>query len=346
MTVVVADYYPRTISQYVPNMEFAADVVGGIALCNFGAPAALDADGIWDGIAAEATAATFTSADFKTTFDGSSTSLTSTVGMMDAPWGRCLTLVGTAGSDHVCTVTGRDYLGQIMTEAFTLSGTVVQYGEKAFKFVDSILVAAGAASDTLDVGWSDVLGLPYASLQILSWSEDNVTKGARRQVMTNNQVITHASDASEFGIMSPVNGYVSGAVGTSTTANTTAASAISFELATVAIAGLALTIPSTDSIGDGYADTAVTWDQGATSRIAQGASVEIVSDTGGTAGVAHFAALIDENVLFVDADTTTATTTTSDTRGLVRPYTLCDGSIEFEGRFEVNTSNLHGIVQA
>ena len=32
MTVVTGDYYPRSISQYVPLMEFSADVVKGQAL--------------------------------------------------------------------------------------------------------------------------------------------------------------------------------------------------------------------------------------------------------------------------------------------------------------------------
>ena len=30
MSKVIQDYHPRSISQYVPNMEFAADVVGDV----------------------------------------------------------------------------------------------------------------------------------------------------------------------------------------------------------------------------------------------------------------------------------------------------------------------------
>jgi hypothetical protein len=36
MTKVVGDNYPRSISQYVPNMEFAADVVDGVHIVNLG----------------------------------------------------------------------------------------------------------------------------------------------------------------------------------------------------------------------------------------------------------------------------------------------------------------------
>ena len=110
MSKVLQDYFPRSISQYVPNMEFSADVVGDQHLVSLGAPAALDADGIWDGVTIGTSAATHTSSDYKSTFDGSSTSLTTTAGMIDASYGRCLRCTGNASTDQVVTVIGRDYL--------------------------------------------------------------------------------------------------------------------------------------------------------------------------------------------------------------------------------------------
>ena len=68
MSKVHADYFPRNISQYVPLMEFAADVINGQCLVNLGAPIAIDLDGIWDGVTADASINTYTSADFKSTF--------------------------------------------------------------------------------------------------------------------------------------------------------------------------------------------------------------------------------------------------------------------------------------
>ena len=175
MPKVVQDHFPRTINQYVPNMEFAADVVGDIVIANLGAPAAPDPDGIWDGVSATDSATSYTSANYKNTFDGSSTSLTSTSGMIDATYGRALTATGSAGSNHVCTISGRDYLGQPMKENLTLNGTNVIAGKKAFKYVDKLEVATGAAGDTVDVGWGDVLGIPYKAELSLSCSEDGAT---------------------------------------------------------------------------------------------------------------------------------------------------------------------------
>lgn len=338
-------HYPRTINQYTPNMEFAADIVNGIHIATLGAPAALDADGIWDGVTADATVGgnTYTSADYKSTFDGSSTSLTTTAGMIDATYGRCLTAVGSAGSDHVLTITGRDYLGQLMKEQLTLSGTTVQYGVKAFKYVDTLLVAAGAASDTCDIGWSDVLGLPYAAEQLIGWSEDNVQKDVGRNVTAMSQAMVYATDASLF-ISSPTNGFITGLSSVSTIANTTAADALTIEVGGTTVAGLALSVLSTDTIGDSYTDFAGTNDHGATGKVAKGAGIEIVSDTGGTAGAGTVVAHLEENVRFIKNVTTDPqTATTGDPRGTVLPYTSCDGSVEYEVRYVCNEADLHGV---
>ena len=342
MSKVVQDHFPRTISQYVPSMEFAADVVDGVHLISLGSPAALDADGIFDGVSATNSAQTYTSANYKTTFDGSSTSLTSTAGMIDAAYGRCLTMVGSAGSNHVCTISGRDYLGQPMQEQLTLSGTNVIYGQKAFKYVDKLAIASGAASDTCDLGWSDVLGLPYTATQLLGWTEDGVYKGVRRDVADTTYVV-HATDASLF-TASPAQGFVTGVSMVSAIANSSATSAITLEIGTTAVAGLGLTISASDSLGDLYSDFAGTDDHGATGKIAKGGAVELVSDTGGTNGAGYVSVHVDENVRFIDGDSTaTQTATTGDPRGTVLPYTSCNGSVTYEVRYAVNTGNLHGV---
>jgi len=242
-------------------------------------------------------------------------------------------------------ISGRDYLGQAMKEQLTLSGTTIQYGKKAFKYIDSMLVAAGAAGDTCDLGWSDVLGLPYAAQAITGWLEDDVQKDVGRNVVTQSQAMVYATDASLF-ISSPVAGFIVGLSSVSTIANTTAANAITIEIGGTTVAGLALSVLSTDSIGDAYSDFAGSDDHGLTGKVAKGGAVEIVSDTGGTAGAGVVNVHIEQNVRFIDADrTATQTATTGDTRGTVLPYTSCDGSVTYEARCIVNTADLHGIEQ-
>lgn len=342
MSKVYQDYFPRSISQFVPSMEFAADVVDSVHIASLGAPAALDADGIWDGVSATNSATSYSSSDFASTFDGSSTSLTTTSGMIDATYGRVLTAVGSAGSNHVCTITGRDYLGQVMKENLTLSGTSPIYGQKAFKFVDTLAIASGAASDTCDIGWSDVLGMPYTATQLLSWTEDAVYKGVRRDVIDSTYVVV-ATDASLF-TSAQAQGFIVGMSYVSAIANSSTANVSTLEIGGTAVAGLSLSVASGDSLGASYSDVAGTDDHGLTGKIALGGAIELVSDTAGTNGAGYLAVHIDENVRFIDGDATaTQTATTGDPRGTVLPYTSCNGSVTYEVRYAVNTSNLHGI---
>lgn len=78
--------------------------------------------------------------------------------VLDVP--RNLIATGTAGSNHVVTVTGKDQYGMTVVEDLTLNGVNVIAGKKAFKSVSKVNVAAGAADDTFDLGFGDVLGLP------------------------------------------------------------------------------------------------------------------------------------------------------------------------------------------
>ena len=343
MVKQLPNYFPRTISQFVPSMEFAADVIDGVHIASLGAPAVPDPNGIL--AAASATNSAVVHTTWATTFDGSSTSLTTTNGKMDGNFGRGLTLVGTAGSDHVVTVRGRDYLGQPMRENFTLSGTVIQYGLKAFMYIDQVDVATGAASDTFDMGWSALLGLPLAAEHLLSLTEDDVTIPIKRRAQTNGQIWTTNSDASLFGSMATHNGFVVGQSYVATVANTTATSALTVEIGGTAVAGLSVTLPTDEAIGDAVSDFAGTNDNGLTSRIAAGGALESVSSVGGTAGIGHIAYYVDEGCLFVDADETAVSATTGDTRGTILPFTTMDASIVYEVRYTVNLAALHGLAQ-
>jgi len=338
------DHFPRTISQYVPSMEMAADVINGRWSGSLGAPAAADADGILNDKSATGSAQTYTSSDFETTFDGGSSSLTSTVGMLDATFGRCLTMVGTAGSNHVVTVTGRDYLGQIMSEAITLSGTSTIYGEKAFKYVDTIAAASGASGDTFDVGWDDRLGLPYAARRILEWYEDDVAIA-----VGEGQIPVVAIDCVSADTVFGVNnnaGFVTRMDTVVNIATQSGATALTVEVGGTAVAGLSVTIAASAAIGS--LDTgSATDDHGATSKIGSNAAIEVVSDGGtATTGTADALISVTQGVFFIDADGTTATTTTGDPRGTVQPHTACNGSVEFEVVAQINDAQMHGVAQA
>jgi hypothetical protein len=344
MSKVLQDNFPRSISQYVPNMEFAADVVEDEHLAYLGSPAALDADGIWDGVSATNSATSYSSSDYKSTFDGSSTSLTSTAGKIDATYGRCLTATGSGGSDHVLTITGRDYLGQQMQENMTLSGTTVIFGNKAFKYVDTLAIATGAASDTCDIGWYDRVGLPYKAETVIGYTEDDVSMPyAAVQVPVEVDAVRYASGA-DVVIPSPVAGQITG-VNSVVTTGTGGIQTSTVVVGSTDVAGLSLVIANSASVADLDSDTAATDNDGGTNTVAKFGAIGISGDGTPTAGAANYMITVEPLAFVAGDDTATQTATTEDTRGTVRLTSACNGSISYEVRCKVNTTDLHGIEQ-
>lgn len=166
-----ADYFPRGINNYVPNCEYAVDtdMDNRQHIVDFGAPLALSTGGILAAGAVATAATTFTAF---TSGAGTATSIgyngmvpfnsTSEQRPGRGGWGRGLSMVGSATTTRVVTVTGYDYLGQKMIENFTLNATTSVLGLKAFAWIESIAVAAGTDTPTLTVGWTNKLGLPLA----------------------------------------------------------------------------------------------------------------------------------------------------------------------------------------
>ena len=344
MSKVLQDNFPRSISQYVPNMEFAADVVEDEHLAYLGSPAALDADGIWDGVSATNSATSYSSSDYKSTFDGSSTSLTSTAGKIDATYGRCLTATGSGGSDHVLTITGRDYLGQQMQENMTLSETTVIFGNKAFKYVDTLAIATGAASDTCDIGWYDRVGLPYKAEAVIGYTEDDVSMPyAAVQVPVEVDAVRYASGA-DVVIPSPVAGQITG-VNSVVTTGTGGIQTSTVVVGSTDVAGLSLVIANSASVADLDSDTAATDNDGGTNTVAKFGAIGISGDGTPTAGAANYMITVEPLAFVAGDDTATQTATTEDTRGTIRLTSACNGSISYEVRCKVNTTDLHGIEQ-
>lgn len=160
-------YFPYGISLRVPNMEYAADVnIGHPYIANFGAPVATDTDGILDGVVmvngSAVTVNTFTSGVGTATAIGFNgmvpfDSLTKAGG-----WGRTLVAVASSTNTRVMTVTGYDYLGSKMIETMTLNSGTPVLGVKAFAWIESISFASASDTTTVDVGFTNCFGVPYA----------------------------------------------------------------------------------------------------------------------------------------------------------------------------------------
>ncbi len=148
---------------------------------SLGSPAVFDADGLI--VAATSTelpnaeTVTYTTAtDGTTPLDGAIAAPSTVflngadrlVWVLDVP--RNIYGTTTHGSSVVAmtvTISGYDYYGAPMTETLTFTaGTTSKTanGLKAFKYIYSFAItsASDAEANTLNLGWGDVLGLPYA----------------------------------------------------------------------------------------------------------------------------------------------------------------------------------------
>jgi hypothetical protein len=178
------NYHPYGISQRVPNMEYAADVnIGHPYVCNFGAPVAADTDGILDGVqmvnGSAVTVNTFTAGAGTATAIGFNgmvpfDSLTVDNGK---GWGRCLTFVASSTNTRVATIIGYDYLGSKMIEEVTLTSGSPVSGKKAFAWIESISFSSASDTTTVDVGFGNTFGVPYA-METKVWESKNGTAAA------------------------------------------------------------------------------------------------------------------------------------------------------------------------
>lgn len=78
-----------------------------------------------------------------------------------AAYGRCLVISPSSNLDGgTFTVYGRDAYGYEMTESFTAGSTTIT-GQKAFKYVSSVIAATTIASTGIGVGITDRFGMPF-----------------------------------------------------------------------------------------------------------------------------------------------------------------------------------------
>lgn len=181
MTQPYASYFPKGISMYVPNCEYAidGDIDNKVKTVEFGAPLALSANGLLAaGVMVNGSAVSFTTF----TSGAGTATLIGYNGMVpfasttvySNKWGRNITVVASAANARVLTVKGYDYLGQPMQENITVNGTTTVQGNKAFAWITSLSFSSDTDTTTVNVGWGNKLGLPYAGEAMYSEVKNGV----------------------------------------------------------------------------------------------------------------------------------------------------------------------------
>lgn len=170
MTNRYQDFFPERVNCRVPGLSYAADMALGTPLrVEFGTPATSSGSAV--GTWTLATAAQTITTGLPVT--------------MTERWGRVLQMSGNGtAANATVTVNGRDYLNQRMSETFVLVSTTAQAGDKAFKYVDSVVAGSNAnATDILRVGTRDEFGLPYSAVALVSSLMNGETAGAHTLVV-------------------------------------------------------------------------------------------------------------------------------------------------------------------
>lgn len=174
-----ADYFPFGVSLRVPSMAYAADVVlSGPYCARWAAPLALSASGLLlagqmvNGSAFSVT--TFTAGVGTATAIGNNGLVPVDSLTVRSYWGRNLTVVASAANARVLTVTGYDYLGSKMVEAITINGTTTVQGLKAFAWIESISISSDTDVTTVNIGWGNKFGLPYAGSALTTEIKNDV----------------------------------------------------------------------------------------------------------------------------------------------------------------------------
>lgn len=179
------DTWNQQVNMYVPDAQFSADIdyVTGEYRADFGAVAAAAAAGI---LSAQSMAVA-----------GSTNVFVAGYLAKLAPFGRQLSFVGPASTTNVVTVRGRDYMGQPISENVTLTSATPVNSLKIYRSLDSLTWTTDAEGISVNVGFTDVLGLPYRTVAVQNWLEDGVSATAGTFVAGASNSVAQTAGSSD-----------------------------------------------------------------------------------------------------------------------------------------------------
>jgi hypothetical protein len=159
------DTWNSNVNMHVPGANFSADLdyVTGEYRADYGAVAAVNTAGILSG--------------GSTVTPGSTSTFVADYKAKMGPFGRQISLVTAAGSTNPVTVYGRDYMGQPIRETFTLAGATPVLSAKMYKSIE-LVSWSGTGATGFNIGYTDVLGVPYRTIGAQTWLENNLAATA------------------------------------------------------------------------------------------------------------------------------------------------------------------------
>lgn len=190
----VGTFFPDRVNMHFRNAKYAADVDhGGAGKIGLGPPDWLPAASAAGIISAASIAAAVSITTFATTYK---------VDKSMGRFGRNVTLVLSGAGTPAATVYGLDYMGQPMRETFTGTGATPVVGKKAFGSITKVDCGLVAAT-TLNVGWGDILGLPYKIVDIFSELIDGSEATPAGTIVVGQNAVQTATSNDPRGTYTP-----------------------------------------------------------------------------------------------------------------------------------------------
>jgi len=180
-------YNPRRANTRVNNLAYSSEVnLNGQTRVDLGAPVAAAAAGIMSAVS------------INTAVTKGGTVVSTWRPSMMGPYGRNLTVTLSGAGTPTVTIRGRDYLGQPVSENIVATGAAAAVGKKAFKYVDNISSAL-VASTTLNLGYGNLFGVPYAITKVTDeFMDDAAPTAGTFTLATATQTATSADPRGSY----------------------------------------------------------------------------------------------------------------------------------------------------
>lgn len=329
------NYFPPKISRYFDEMRYNANVdpATGLTRIYLGALSTEDADDVSNDTQ-------MVNGSAVTVNFGATSGI---VGGTTAPFGRNLRFVASSTNTRGVTITGVDYLGQPIQETLTLTSATAVYSKKAYWKVNRIVYASASDTTTVDVGYGNRFGVPFALIKGVAEIVDGVVTPFYQDPVTVGVEVnqTDLLAGTSHWAASPIRGYVSRLTTIVQSAVTTGGT-LTMEIGGAAVTGLSNVIADAATAGTVVTDTP-TDVYSSTGLVAANGALEFVGDAAfATAGVVRQIAEITP--VGVIPRTNTQTATSYDPRGLFEPSTTPDSAKIFELLAVVDMNNTNGFL--
>lgn len=262
------------------------------------------------------------------------------IGGVGAPFGRTLQFVASSTNTRAVTVEGVDYLGQSIVETVTLTSGTIVYSKKAYYKVNKLTFASASDTTTVNVGYANRFGLPFAMVK----GEAEIVDGVQSFLSSEPVVLPFQCNQTDLlaptaqRLVSPIKGYIT-RLSTIVQAAVTTGGTMQARIGSTVVTGCVTTIANSATAGTAATATPTDPYSAVIGSVAQAGDVNVLPASFASAGAVN--GHLEITPFGVIPRQNTQSLTSYDPRGLFEPSATPDGTKVFEllGNVDVNNTN-------